>query len=286
MPSDIHRSIRNLNCVKKWKGIEFRTILIYVGMVVLEDVLDTDEFNHFMTLCCAVRICLSGSYKHYLPIAEKMFKNYVHNYGCLYGHHTIGSNVHLLNHIVEDMNRNNIDNLMNLSTYPFENCLRLLGLNLKHGHLPLEQVSRRVIEKFQLKDRNPFHTQIFTPQVSYPCNRENSKVFRKVQITSDLMLNSKKLADSWFLTKTNQIVQMIHAKMENNRIKIVGSVIQQQHAAFTFPIDSTRLKIFASDAKQYDSLQIFDLDSIDSKVMCLPFKNENIFIPILHTITV
>lgn len=99
MPSDIQRSIRNLNYLKKWKGIEFRTVLMYVGMVVFDQVLNTDEFNHFMTLCCAVRICSSSFYKDYQPIADKMFKNYVHNYGCLYGQHTVGSNVHLLNHI-------------------------------------------------------------------------------------------------------------------------------------------------------------------------------------------
>lgn len=283
MPTDIHRAIRNLNYLRKWKGVEFRTVLLYVGMAIFDEVLDANEFNHFMLLCCAVRICSSSLYKNYLPIAEKMFKNYVQNYGCFYGKHTIGSNVHLLNHIVEDMNANNIQNLMNISTYPFENCLRLLGLNLKHGYLPLEQVSRRIIEKSLLQSGNSFNTQIFTPQLSNPCIHANSRVFGKVQISSDVILNSKKSADSWFLTKTDQIVKMVYAKVEENKIEIIGSAVQVYHSAFTSPIDSARLKIFASNAEMNNELSIYDLDSIVSKIMCLPYKDENIFIPILHT---
>lgn len=102
IPSDFHRSIRNLNYLKKWKGVEYRTMLLYVGISVFEQVLDENEYTHFLTLCCAVRICSSRLHHNYVTIAERMFKNYVQNYGCLYGRHNIGSNVHLLNHIVEE----------------------------------------------------------------------------------------------------------------------------------------------------------------------------------------
>lgn len=34
MPSDVHRAVRDLNCIKFWKGTEFRSFLHYVGMVV------------------------------------------------------------------------------------------------------------------------------------------------------------------------------------------------------------------------------------------------------------
>lgn len=281
MPTDIHRAIRNLNHLRKWKGTEFRTVLLYVGMIVFEQVLDTDEFNHFMTLCFAVRICSSRLYKNYLPIAEKMLKNYVENYGHLYGEHTIGSNVHLLNHIVEDMNANNINNLMDISTYPFENCLRLLGLNIKHGNLPLEQVSRRIIEKTQLLSSSSLDPKKFTPHLSHP-TKENARIFKKVQITSDVVLKSKE-TDSWFITKTDQIVRMINANTEKNKIEIVGSVIEEKCSAFTMPFDSVKLKIFKSNGKMNDKPSTFDLESIVSKIMCLPYKDDYIFIPILHT---
>lgn len=39
MPIDIHRSVRNIDCFKFWKGTELRTFLLYLGVVVLRHVL-------------------------------------------------------------------------------------------------------------------------------------------------------------------------------------------------------------------------------------------------------
>lgn len=39
MPMDIHRAVRNLNYLRYWKGVEYRTILLYVGIVVFKQVL-------------------------------------------------------------------------------------------------------------------------------------------------------------------------------------------------------------------------------------------------------
>lgn len=38
MPNDIHRAVRKLDCLRHWKGLEYRTILLYIGMVVLKEV--------------------------------------------------------------------------------------------------------------------------------------------------------------------------------------------------------------------------------------------------------
>lgn len=56
MPKDFHRKVRNLNCLRQWKGVEFRTMLLYLGSVALKNVLDADLYNHFLLLCCAVQI--------------------------------------------------------------------------------------------------------------------------------------------------------------------------------------------------------------------------------------
>lgn len=84
-PSDIHRAIRDLNTIKHWKGVEFRTILLYAGMVVLQPALNSDEYEHFLTLCCAVTICSCDKYKMLIPLAGKMFNVYIKKYIELYG---------------------------------------------------------------------------------------------------------------------------------------------------------------------------------------------------------
>lgn len=59
MPSDIHRSVRGLDTVRFWKGVEFRTLLLYVGIVAFKDALKENEYLHFLTLSCAATICSS-----------------------------------------------------------------------------------------------------------------------------------------------------------------------------------------------------------------------------------
>lgn len=289
MPVDIDRAVRNLSCVKKWKGLEYRTILIYIGMVVFKDVLNENEYTHFLTLSCAVRICMTSGYKDYWLIAEQMFKWYVQEYGKLYGKHTIGSNVHLLTHIVDDMKVHEVESLMELSTYKYENSLRLLGLKLRHSNLPLEQVSRRLIEMSQLRLRNDSHSlprlEKCSPELLYPNQSMlfEAVTYKTIKITHGFILTSKKSNDSWFLTKNNQIVKMQYAKFENDKYLLMGMNIRNKTHLFDKPIDSTRLKIFTSDGILDDELHTYGINDIASKMICLPFEDNFAFIPILHT---
>lgn len=77
MPSEIHRSLRSLEEMSDWKGVEFKTFLMYIGMVVLKPVLQNDEYEHFLLLCCACHIVSCKIYKNYIELAKNMFKVYV-----------------------------------------------------------------------------------------------------------------------------------------------------------------------------------------------------------------
>lgn len=290
MPVDMHRALRNLDCVKKWKGVEYRTILIYVGMVLLKDILNDEEYYHFLTICCAVRICMCESLKNYWPIAEQMFISFVQIYGQLYGEHSIGSNVHLLSHIVEDMNVQNVDSLMQLSTYKYENQLRLLGMKLRHGFLPLEQVSRRIIEMSQIRHKsnkcNPLVVENFVPQLLYQNKQmlnETEISYKTIKIHPNIILSSKKSNDSWFITKNDQIIKMECAKFEDNKYLIEGTVIANKTNLFRSPINSIKLKIFKSDGSFENEPRTFQLIDFAAKLICLPVKDEFAFIPIINT---
>lgn len=288
-PTDIHRAIRNLACLRKWKGLEFRTILLYVGMVIFQELLDADEYHHFLILCCAVRICLN-KHRNYWPIAEQMFGYYVQRYISLYGIHSIGGNVHLLTHITEDMEANNVETLMDLSTYKYENCLRLLGLKVRHSNLPPEQVSRRIIEMTQLNIKTDSHSSSNSTQFSPQLLNQNQDIligtatrFKTIKIAPDVILNSKKSNDSWFLTKNDEIVKMEYAIFENHKFKIIGTTIIEKEHLFTDPFNSTRLKIFSSDGILDGGLRFYEIENVAAKMMCLPNKDKFAFIPIVHT---
>lgn len=104
-PQELHRAIRNLKFLKFWKGIEYRTVLLYVGAVVLKDVLAVDVYEHFLMLCCAVTILSCKEYLKYIQVAEKLLENYIFIYKRIYGSDSISSNIHNLSHVVEEVKK-------------------------------------------------------------------------------------------------------------------------------------------------------------------------------------
>lgn len=296
MPSDIHRAVRGLEYVKRWKGLEYRTLLLYVGMVVLRDVLPEYEYHHFLFLCCAVTICSNKIYKASIPLASKLFEKYVQMYIKIYGEDTITSNVHNLIHITEDLNNWQIFDLAEISTYKYENCLRLLGLKVKQCNLPLEQAARRIIEKTRMEkdelshsDFDLFSADKFSPQVYYQIPNDNLTTYAKIEIRSGVMLSNRKIGDSWFLVKSNDaalyVVQMKYAIRLGNRYRICGLPLVEKKEFFKYPVTSTKLYIFASDGKLSAELQTYEIDNVLAKMISLKYNEHTfVYMPLLHTL--
>lgn len=118
-PNDISRAIRGLKYLNYWKGTEYRTLLVYTGMVVLKDILNEAAYEHFMILSCAVRILSSKEYNRYVPLARVLLIDYIEKFKHIYGKDSISSNVHNLCHVVDDVLK--FGPLPNISSYPFEN---------------------------------------------------------------------------------------------------------------------------------------------------------------------
>lgn len=119
LPSEIHRSVRPLKDFAFWKGTEFRTVLLYIGMAVFKDHIRADIYDHFLLLCSAVTICSSDEYQSYFPKARELFSEYVEDQIHFYGAHSVTGNFHNLVHIVDDVER--FGSLNEISTYEFEN---------------------------------------------------------------------------------------------------------------------------------------------------------------------
>lgn len=103
MPREIHRAIRGLDCLKFWKGTEYRTFGLYLGPVILKDYLSEEIYQHFMLFFCGVVICYSKLYSNYLHVADQLFKTFIEHYIKIYGINSISSNVHNLCHLVDEV---------------------------------------------------------------------------------------------------------------------------------------------------------------------------------------
>lgn len=263
--------------------------------------LPESEYDHFLLLFVAVRIVSCNIYNQCLPVASKLFKIYVERYESIYGRHNIGSNIHNLIHIVDDMENCGVKNLMEISTYKFENTLRMLGLKLKHSNKPLEQIVCRTIEQNTLESNlqsTESHeidqSEKFEPKVSCGCNFENTKVFKKIEIAPNLFLSSKTSSNAWFLVKNSKVDKHI-VKLEyietfhlNNKIdfRLYGRIIKKKDCFFQNPIKSTNLDIYESDAELEIEKKTFSVDCVVAKMLCLSYQKKFIFIPILHSLEI
>uniref|UniRef100_A0A1B0CQS8 Putative transposase domain-containing protein n=1 Tax=Lutzomyia longipalpis TaxID=7200 RepID=A0A1B0CQS8_LUTLO len=121
-PKELHRQIRDLSDISRWKGTEWRTLLMYTGVVVLRNILRPDVYYNFLLLFCGVTICETSYYKFLLPVADSMLKEFVKTYIEIYGSDEIVMNIHSTIHIVDDVQ--NHGPLASMSTYIFENLLK------------------------------------------------------------------------------------------------------------------------------------------------------------------
>lgn len=287
-PTEIHRSIRALDCLNHWKALEFRTFLLYTGIVVLKDHLSVEAYQNFLYLFCATTIFSSAQYLktiNFFNVAKCLLYDYVEQFINLYGLDTISSNVHNLIHVSEDVER--FGPLTNLFTYPFENSLGHTKSLLRHGNRPLAQVAKRLIETEHseiMKPKNEKKEQF--PKLSNQLNTMHQlngceNTFETITFDGFVLKNTEH--DKWFMTKNNWVVQMINVTRLENIVYIYGARVSKLENFFDTPFESKHINVFCAANKQ-EKPQLFKLTDIKCKIFCLNYSNRLVFVPLLHTL--
>ncbi|XP_065672868.1 uncharacterized protein LOC136090322 [Hydra vulgaris] len=146
LPSDFVRQTRSLEDVNRWKATELRTFLLYVGIVVLKDILNPKMYNHFLSLSLAIRMLCEESNVNrriYLSHAKKLLEYFVFNTHEHFGDTFCVYNVHCLLHITDDVEHFE-SSLDEISCFQFENFLQQLK-RLARGCTVLLQLKKMVL---------------------------------------------------------------------------------------------------------------------------------------------
>lgn len=288
LPSDFNRKMRSLDYLKYWKATEFRLVLLYVGIVAFKDILTDLEYCNFLRICLAVRFCSSEAYiktNGIKDVAQTLFEGFCKNFVIIYGSNEVVSNIHNIGHLMEDVNK--FGSLTNTSTYPFENYLHEIKLNVHPANSSIQQISRRMAEITLDTERNcvnfemrRFQKSTWAPILKYETEKN---YFRFIQITPKVFLQVRKTGDKWFLTKDNHIVAMQYATIKNHTYSICGTPIETKSDFFKSPYSSSKTDIYISDGKCMEK-KLYKVNEIKAKLLCISYKNQNVFIPILHSI--
>lgn len=279
LPSEIHRSVRGLDCLAYWKASEFRSFFFYLSIVILPDVLPPNAFSHFLALYCGITICANKAYLHLLPLAEQLIRYFVEHYKDFYGAAYVTSNVHNLLHVTAEVEM--YGTLDTFSAYPFENKLYMIKKMLRGGKNPLPQVAKRLTED---DDNSGMIDRLKKKyRTKYPYLSKSTKNICTLNFR-DFILSSKR-RDSYFLTVSDEIVEIISIEVFND-ISIKGLQLNDKEDVFVYPLKSSRFGIFKSKSlKNCDTTEVvLNSTDIKCKLVCHSHKDYHFFIPLGHTI--
>lgn len=288
MPSEFNRKPRSLTELCRWKATELRSFLIYLGPVVLKDVLDIAIYEHFLLFHSAMSILLSKTNINNLSLslAQKLLETFVNHAEKIYGPKFVIYNVHILCHLTNDAEI--YGSLDNCSCFPFENYLGSLKKLIKSSQKPLEQVCRRLHEIFVTNyyhESNNLTLKHFIQHDNGPIlnNINVLQQFKKISnINYILCIHSHCNADSYFLSKINEVVQIINIILTTNgSTKLIGKKYVSFNSFYLYPFDSKQLNIYylSNLSKQ---LEIWDIGDVKAKCILLPLHDNWVCFPLLH----
>lgn len=259
-----------------WKGLEYRTFLLYISIVVLKSALPLDIYEYFLTFFCAVTICSSKQHFKFLDLAEALLGHYVEYYRDHYGEDYMSSNIHNLLHLVDEVRK--FGELSTFSTYPFESKLYEIKNLLRNGNRPLAQVAKRIAELTYAETGKPLAV-LSGKYLSL--NKKSGNSFLKINFENFML--STETSDKWFLTKDRRIVEMLCAAVENGQIFIQGKSLQNLQAYFETPVKSMYLNIYTADELRKNAPWQYSIEDVKCKLVAVKNGHQTVFLPLLHT---
>lgn len=252
IPAEFNRKCRGIHELDRWKAVEYRLFLLYIGPLVLKNILEAKYYEHFMLFHCAIRILCNGYLiTKYLNVAESCLKNFVLYFPKLYGRESLIYNVHNLLHIIDDI-RYFKDTLNDISCFPFESYLGRLKKLIRTPNKPFQQVIKKLSElPIDLTKNNKSNFEI----------KKDTLIFKNY-----FKFSAKSKKDSFVLLNGNKIFQITEICNETN---IGGLLYSTVNNFYDYPIHSGKLFIF-----------IVNNNTIPFTCKIMDFRSKCIFIPV------
>jgi len=285
IPSDFVRKTREIQEVSRWKATELRLFLLYIGPIVLKNIISENCYNHFMTLNISMIILLSPNLQNYLPYAEELLEYFIKTFEILYGREHNSHNIHGLSHLCDDFKY--YGPLDNCSAFPFENYMKELKSKIRKHEKPLEQVINRYSEIYSHNSlslsKNPTnHPILLLPHNNGPLiNNLNGCQYKKL-IWKNIQINTKFDKDSYVLTTDREVFKCLNIVKQKTDIVLIGKYFKTKTLFYDKPTDSTEFDIYiVKDLAQ--SLKTCAINNIKKKIMLIAHNGNLIAMPIIHT---
>lgn len=304
-PSEIHRKIRPLSELPRWKGTELRAFMLYTSLTVLKRFLPDKYYKHYLLFYCSV-VILGSEYhcEKMINLADNMIKDFLNIFKGLYGIEHFTSNLHNLRHLTQEVRQFGV--LKNFNAYSFENKLQMIKRMVRSGNLPLNQIAKRILESDEITVVAPESLESSSKvklcqQTEFVCDSFEKVgpkyiVFKELQAQDFKIVNT--LQNQWVMTQSYDIVRVKYfVSFADKRCYFYGAAIADKKSFFDIPFDSKNLFIYAAK-NVISSSKLYSIEQIACKIFCLPYfgsfnDDENdeenppfdyVFIPLWHTL--
>lgn len=295
IPADFARKCRELYIIMRWKATEYRLFLLYVGPIVLKNILSDQKYTHFIEFHCAMRILLNPKLckeQQFRQFARDILKHFVQSTEILYNKNFITHNFHNNIHIVDDADYF-VDKLIDfsldtISAFPFENYMQNIKRKVRGQNKPLEQIGRRIGEIMKFQSDYPMQTlenndefpKLFSPHNTGPVLSGCKRQYRGCALPLFKIKNY--VPDNICGTADGVIIQVENIAFSDNlQVPVViGREFVNKCDFYKVPIKSSQIGIFK--VTQLSNLKVWPLSQITMKYVQLPYKSAKIVLSILH----
>ncbi|XP_070516695.1 uncharacterized protein [Cardiocondyla obscurior] len=285
VPKEFTRKPRALDELTRWKATEFQEFLLYLGPVLLINILPPDYLQHFNALHCAVRIlCHPTDCFRNNRYSKDLILQFIQLFRHLYGIETIIYNVHNLIHINEDVLQ--FGALDSFSAFPFENYMQSIKKMLMKPDKPLQQLYRRISENchknIEYGSINKSNFFILKNKYFGVLPMKCTNAHRTIQFR-EFYLTTKKPNNCCYL-KNKTIVVIVHICFNEENIPVViGKKFLTQHSLPYYPCDSRNMNIYV--VENLSHLLMWPITEIANKAVQLPFEEQTSWccFPLLHS---
>jgi len=283
IPSDFVRKTRLVQEVSRWKATELRLFILYIGPIVLKDIISSDAYTNFMALHVAMLILLSPNHENFLNYARELLEYFVKTFEQIYGSKHCSYNVHALLHICDDYEY--YGPLDECSAFVFENYMKNLKAKIRKHEKPLEQIINRYSEMYDKQQPTSIQCPIPNYKLSLPhkCGPLLKNIQFKKFATNNIKLNVSNNSDCYILTKSNDVFKCFNfVNTYDDNVVIIGRIFEEKHTFYKKPVDTSvfNINIVKNLSRNFCFL---DSSEIYCKIMLLNNCNSSIALPVIHT---
>lgn len=279
IPSEFARLPRSLKESDRWKATEFSQFLLYTGPIVLKNEMKLHLYTHFLSLHCAIRILSTESLcQKYNNYAHKLLIYFITKFEEFYGPEYINHNVHNLAHLSHDVR--NFGSLSTYSSFPYENYMHTIKLQLRTSPHALRQIVNRTLEA--RKYVKPLILEKNSPTLLNDL-QHNDTIINCENITIKKMKITLKEKNRYILLKNGSIVKVheICKVQQKNTFFLKCLKIQQLKSYFMRPCKSELFYCFKAENIENNLSNLVNVSLLDisKKVM----RYDNYFISLIES---